>query len=241
MVYYDTNVWVSYMLGDKDAYYAHCKPLVENVENRKKIAVVSYLVIIEVIHVLRQRITEKSKFVGDGRIERDGIIARANALVVEFISIIDTLSKEQKIIIARSGQKIHEHHHTVMKKMVGYFGHVRTVSMCPNCKKRWAGRESQINCPSCKSGHRLLSKYQYKALGHADMEQGLFPNSLHAASTGIPRFAAHLSLFSTSRFHPIALHKPNLRRVDAFLNLHISLWFSASSAPKIPSIVARIL
>ena len=158
------------MLGDKDAYYAHCKPLVENVENRKKIAVVSYLVIIEVIHVLRQRITEKSKFVGDGRIERDGIIARANALVVEFISIIDTLSKEQKIIIARSGQKIHEHHHTVMKKMVGYFGHVRTVSVCPSCKKRWAGRESQNNCPSCKSGHRLPSKYQYKALGHADME-----------------------------------------------------------------------
>ncbi len=162
------------MLGEKDGYYASCKPLIEDIESKRKIAVVSHLVIIEAIHVLRQRIIEKSRFAGDDRTERDRIIDVANAIVGKFVSMAVKLSKEKKIIIARPDRKIHEHHCTVMKKMKGYFGHVRTVSMCPYCEKGRVGREDQNVCPSCKNSRKPLSRHQYKALGHADIERAYF-------------------------------------------------------------------
>ena len=171
------------MLGEKDGYYANCRPLIEDIESKEKIAVVSHLVIIEAIHVLRLRVTEKSRFAGDDSTERDRIMGEANALASKFVSVLVRLSEEQKIIIARPDRKIHEHHHTVMKKMRRYFGRVRTVNICPYCEKGRVGREDRNVCPSCKSSRKPLSRHQYKALGHADIEHAYF-----ASYSSVPLF-----------------------------------------------------
>ena len=45
LVYYDTNIWVSYMLGRSDHFYNVCKPLIEDVERKRCVAIVSHLTI----------------------------------------------------------------------------------------------------------------------------------------------------------------------------------------------------
>ena len=47
IVYYDSGVWVSYMLGSTDHFYTVCKPLIDDVEHGRCVGVVSYLNIME--------------------------------------------------------------------------------------------------------------------------------------------------------------------------------------------------
>ena len=159
------------MLGDRDEYYAMCKPLIDRVKNGEKVAVVSYLVILEAIHVLRRRTIAKSEFGGSGRDEYNKNISTAKTLVRGFMSEIYKLSEEKKIIIAiHDKTTLHHHHRTTMKKLNSYFGYVRTVSVCPYCEQGRVGRRGNNACPSCNANHKPISKYQYKALGHADIE-----------------------------------------------------------------------
>ena len=174
MVYYDTNIWVSYMLGDRDDYYVYCKPLIDDIETGEKVAIGSYLVIMEAIHVLRQRIVEKREFTGGDRAECDKNIPVADSLVKKFMSKMKKLAEKQKIIIVGSNKTVDYHHHTTLGKLNDYFGYVRPVSICPYCKKGRVGREKQNTCPSCNSSPGSVNKYQYKALGHADIEHAYF-------------------------------------------------------------------
>ena len=149
------------MLGDRDDYYANCKPLIDNIENGKKVAVVSHLLIMEAIHVLRQRTVEKAEFTGSNRTECDKNIPVANLLVKKFMSKMKKLAGERKIIFARSNKTIIYHHHATLEKLNGYFGYVRPVSICPYCERGRVGRDRRNTCPSCNNSLGPINKYQY--------------------------------------------------------------------------------
>ena len=168
------------MLGDKDDYYSVCKPLIENIETRKKIAIVSYLTIMETVHALRRRIVEKSDFTGPDRSECMSKIPTVKSQIKEFIRRINELSKQQKIIIPRPSTKISEHHSTALKKLNNYFGRIRPMAICPYCEKGYVGRDAENKCPSCGNNHNSINKYQYKGLGHADIEHAYLARSSNA-------------------------------------------------------------
>ncbi len=158
------------MLGSQDGFYSTCKPLIEDIESKKVVAVFSYLTMLETIHTLRRRKIEKSSFTGGSRSECESKKAPAEVIVRDFVRVIRELSSQQKILIPRPKMTLFDHHSTVVRKIKQYFGYIRTMSYCPICESGYVKRDEKIKCPSCGDEKESLKKYQYKALGHADLE-----------------------------------------------------------------------
>ncbi len=150
LVYYDTNVWVAYALGSQDHFYSVCKPLITDIENGRKTAVVSYLILMETIHVLRTKIA-KSKSMGDDTSihQKTNVI---NETVNQFIEWIDSLAKQQKIVFAETDKNILDHYSIIFKKLRNYFGNLIPPS------------------PDNASS----KKFEYKGLNHNDIEHAYF-------------------------------------------------------------------
>jgi len=105
-VYYDTNVWIGYMLGEQDDYFPLCKPLIDNLESGKKVAVVSYAVILEVIDTMRRKIPKRMEFTGGSREECGSKIPLIDAKIVEFVKKINKYAKERKILIIKPYESV---------------------------------------------------------------------------------------------------------------------------------------
>ena len=52
--YWDSNIWVAYLLRDRDIHYPSCRPLFDDLHDGKRTVDVSDLVIGEVVHVIRR-------------------------------------------------------------------------------------------------------------------------------------------------------------------------------------------
>ena len=61
-----------------------------------------------------------------------------------------------------------------MKKLSNRVGYVRVKSICPYCEKGRVNRDHENKCPSCNNTQESVKKYQYKGLGHADIEHAYF-------------------------------------------------------------------
>ena len=176
-VYYDTNIWVAWMLGSTDEFFPKARLLIDNVCSGKNIAIVSNLVILETIHVLRRKITENSQYVGSNRENYDNLERQINKKIRIFIGSIIAMANDKKIFIPKSHLSIAAHHSMVLEKSRSYFGYLRTISICSNCKKRSARRSVQDTCKHCNSANDLIHRYDYKGLGHADLEHVFFARS----------------------------------------------------------------
>ena len=178
LVYYDTNIWIAWMRGNTDKLFPQAQLLIDNVLSGKNIAVVSYLVILETIHVLRRKITENSPYVGSSRENYDNLEEQINKKVDNFIKSVYTMAKDGKILIPKPSLSIAAHHSMVLGKSKSYFGYLRTVSTCSQCKtKRARRRSAQDVCIHCNRANSLTHRYDYKGLGHADLEHIFFARS----------------------------------------------------------------
>lgn len=144
--------------------------MIDQIEKRTSIAIVSPLVIAETIHSLRQRISQKTPFEGESIEKRKGIEQEIRHEVHEFMKRINQFSKDKKIIIPQPEIKLKEYHHRLLQKTQNYFGYVRVMSNCPYCKNGKVSKESTNKCESCGKEHQSIQQYQYKGLGHADLE-----------------------------------------------------------------------
>lgn len=96
------------------------------------------------------------------------------------------MAKDGKILLVNSSVSIGTHHARVLKKSIGYFGYLRTINICSSCKSGWVGRNTQNTCAHCGHTTNSIQKYNYKGLGHADLEHAFFALSnrvkeLHSA------------------------------------------------------------
>lgn len=169
-MYYDTNVWIGYMLGEQDYYFPLCKPLIDNLESGKKVAVVSYAVILEVIDTMRRKIPKRMEFTGGSREECGSKIPLIDAKIVEFVKKINKYAKERKILIIKPYESVSKHQSTILQKLRSYFGYIRVMSTCPSCKDGVIPRDSNVECPKCGKSIDPVKKYQYKGLGYVDLE-----------------------------------------------------------------------
>lgn len=143
LVYYDTNIWVAYMLGEKDRLHSKSEELITNIEKRYKIAIVSHLVLMETIHVLRTRIVQKSQVNDGSQINRD-----VNNATEKFIKLIRDLEISNKIIVAAPHKSIFEHQIYAFNHLRNYFG-----------TKIYSSRRRK---------HK--KQYRYVGLNHTDIE-----------------------------------------------------------------------
>ena len=60
-MYYDSVIWAAYFLGKDDHHYESSRRLIRLIEDGEKRAIVSYLLIMETIHVIRTRIARRLK------------------------------------------------------------------------------------------------------------------------------------------------------------------------------------
>lgn len=158
------------MLGTQDDFYSLCKPLIDDVESGTTTVVVSYLILLETIFTIERRITEKFPCVDDSAEKRLEIKEKIQTTIREFVRYIVKLSKEKKIIVPRSSKNITDHHKEVLEKMQNYFGYVRIRNECTICGKGTVKRNDQPKCPNCQHEIEKIQRYQYKGLGHADLE-----------------------------------------------------------------------
>ena len=97
------------MLGERDAYFPLCKPLIENIENGKKIAIVPHALILEVIDTMRRKMPQRIDFAGDSREECDSKKLIVEEKISNFVKKIYDYSKSRKILIIKPRETISEH------------------------------------------------------------------------------------------------------------------------------------
>lgn len=168
VVYYDTNVWVSYMLGNNDHFYHLCKPLIENIEQKRCIAIVSYPVIMESIHVIRRRVAERQPVRSDANsLESESLAEKRSD---DFIKLVKRLAEQKKIVITRPTKNVTAYNAAVLKKLRTLSGYVKLERQCKNCQRPYLARSSSSPCPLCGRTGTAARKYKYRGLGHVDVE-----------------------------------------------------------------------
>ena len=154
-------------MGNNDHFYSVCKPMIDDVEAGRCVAIVPNLIIMESINVIRKRMTEKQS-IADGS-DPSTVEASAEELVRSCIQLVTRLAKQKKIMMIVSEEDI-AMHHNVLAKLQALTGYVKFEHYCSCCKESYHTRDHAKVCPSCGVLSKAKRKYKYKGLGHTDLE-----------------------------------------------------------------------
>lgn len=171
-VYFDTNIWVSYMLGKKDNFYQTSKSMIDTIEQEQSMAVVSNLIIMELTHAIRRCISQKqptSEGMTSSKIE-----SMVDEITMDFIKIIGKLVRQGKAVFVNSEESIKVHHSLLLEKLASLTGYARRECYCKKCKKTYQVRNHTDPCPLCGTTNKINKKYKYRGLGHVDLEHVYF-------------------------------------------------------------------
>ena len=164
-VYYDSNVWIAYIMGNGDHFYSVCEPLIEDVRQGRCTCVVSNLIMLESINVIRKRITEK-QLVKDNP-DPSAVEALAEEHVKKCIRLVRRLEQQKKIAFIESTEYVVEQD-IVLGKLQTLTDYVNSEQYCNVCKEFYQSRD--IACPTCGASIKPTTKYRYSGLGHSDLE-----------------------------------------------------------------------
>lgn len=148
------------------------KKLIDDVTSGKKVVVVSYIVILETIHVLRQRMTKGHKFETDYDTHHTQIEHRIRGDAKKFMRQIRTLASRGQAILVKPNIGLTEHHVRVLRELVRRFGPIKAFSRCSSCGNKLSSESLSKVCPKCKAG-LTQTQLEYRGLGHADLEHAL--------------------------------------------------------------------
>lgn len=156
-VYIDANVWFSYITkGNYDRKYNITADIINNATNNK-IAIISRLVILEVINTIRKRIAEREPFVGllkNNEDVRNIIKSKIDYCIKEFIDKITKWESTGKLLIVDSQTPISDVFNTTFLMLYGLFGEIT----------------DSRRCRICKNAH---DSYSYKGIDHFDIQHAL--------------------------------------------------------------------
>jgi predicted nucleic acid-binding protein len=101
-IYIDSNIWFAYLTnGQYELESNKANDIFDRIISKQnQIAVISRLVIIEVINVIRNRIVQRTKYTGMLEVEQYGEIREiVDDNIIRFIDIITRWSKSKKLEI----------------------------------------------------------------------------------------------------------------------------------------------
>lgn len=170
--YHDTNVWVSYMITG-DIFHESCKPLIEDIIDGRRAAVISLLTILESIHVIRRAVIENKRVPKDSA-SQPTLQATAKKRVNDFIRLITSLQNSHRLIMADYDKGIREHYSAVLNKLSRHFGDAMLDLHCNACGRKYPVLSKASPCPDCGSPLTPNNNYRYRGLGSADIEHAYF-------------------------------------------------------------------
>jgi len=121
-VYYDTNMWVAYTLGRKDAFFSVCAPLFHRVERGLDFITVSRLVVAETIHALRKLTT--GKFGPTPTPDHASIRSECQLIEERFLDYVAELISDKNAEIVEPFASLSYHQRRVLSKIHRYYGRV---------------------------------------------------------------------------------------------------------------------
>ena len=136
------------MRGDSDMFFPQAKILIDKVASGKNVVVVPHIVILETIHTLRRKIAENSKFRGSKTEHYAHVKSETFRITQNFIKTIREFAKKRQVLLIKPNTSVSVHHAMVLSKLQNYFGYIRTISICPHCKKRWVKKiqKTYVQC-----------------------------------------------------------------------------------------------
>ena len=107
--YFDTNIWVGFVLSKKDHNFVFANRLVNEMRNGKYCVYVSDLVLLETISSLRRKIPAKMKITAEPKTKVEKKIKKKT---YEYMAILQTYQNEGKIINKNPPMTIEDLHKT---------------------------------------------------------------------------------------------------------------------------------
>lgn len=175
ILYYDSSVWSSYILGHSDIHFEESEKQIQRLYKGHQ-AVVSYLVILEVMGVIRKRIVERENFTGQLNDDlKKELREKIKQKISQFFSLLIRLKNEDKIRIRIPDIPLEDYFKTVLK--------------------HYKNTDNDISI----SGFKL----KYKELGHYDLQHAIHAAAF--ANEFITNDHAFKYLNGTSAFSHLAI------------------------------------
>lgn len=178
LAYFDSGIWVSSVVGPSDRHFDKCLPLIRDLEDGRKTAVVPGLVVLETTNVLR-KMPYRGALYSD---PADAGLRLSQQLVADFYASMERLYRDGMIMRPALGMKLADHYDAAIGKYRLHRGRLRSVRACPGCGSRAYRGRGDARCPSCGRAVASVERYAYKALDHVDMEHALLAKHSGAAA-----------------------------------------------------------
>jgi len=177
LVYFDSSIWISYFLQESLNERAQAvQQLIEQIEKDNGVILISYLVLLEVLEVMRKRITEREPHTNLDEDKKKEVKDKVQEKTDIFLESISQLAKNRKVAFINSQEPLDKW----LKKTYSIF---RTSF-------------GDISTPNYISGggKKNPPKYHYKGAGHYDIQHALiakefFAEGLHTFDQGFAELA----------------------------------------------------
>jgi hypothetical protein len=149
--------------------------------------VISTLVLLEVIDVIRKRVTEKEFYAGLGFAARRAIESKAQTKIQEFVNKTTRLAAQGKARIVDPDRGLADYHQETLRLSQPHFGMVDESNQCPVCRRA------------------LALRYKFRGLGHYDIQHAI--NARDCLANELFSFDKAFSQMSTvGGFASLAVH-----------------------------------
>lgn len=172
LVYFDSSIWVSHFLQeDLNGRAQTVQQLIEQIEKDDEIILVSYLVLLEVLEVMRKRITEREPYTIFDEDKKKEIKDKVQEKTDIFLESISQLAQDRKVAFINSQEPLDKWLTKTYSIFRVSFGDVSTPNYISSGGKK--------NSPKC----------HYKGIGHYDIQHALtakefFAKDLHTFDQG---------------------------------------------------------
>ena len=187
LVYLDTAIWASYIIGKSDYHYGFASVIIDKMEKGEYQVILSKLAMMETIDVIRKRITQNEKYDTAGLTEakRNGIKKIIDGKIAQFIAATTEWEKDSKILMADGTASYRDFIHDSFLYILGYWGTIREDWKCGFCK-----------------GELKPNRYSYRGLGQYDFQHVRIAKILNADEF-VTTDKAFNDLNKTGKFLPL--------------------------------------
>jgi predicted nucleic acid-binding protein len=146
-------VWLSYLLQDK--HRSEAEKSLKRIEEGSDAALVSTLVLLEVIEVIRKRIPENEGYTGLTSTAIKEIKTKIDEKIREFIDKITKLSQQKKAKIVDPDKLLKSYFKETLNLLSPNFGEITEFDYCFVCERN------------------TKMRYKYRGLGHYDLQHAI--------------------------------------------------------------------
>src|ERR671920_905013 len=162
-IYLDSNVWFSFLLkkdDSKDSIEYHQADIIVNkiVSDSNLIALISHLVILEIISIIRKKVVTKMKITGnkdiidkDSKLLLKKIIDKLTKEFIDSITKLEYIGKLQIVKIDESLSNVLKREQKILKNK---FGEIKKTTKCFVCKSKY-------------------HEYTYRGIDHYDIQHAI--------------------------------------------------------------------